>query len=149
MTHFLDTSSIHQPTSFAMPGMMGAGMMGSSMMRPGGMMGTGMMGGGMMGGGMMGSSMGYGGMGMMGMPSPSVMNNALNHVPGAAKPLQINPSRLDLDDTGVAANNQAFGGMAVAVAVGLIVGCFLFRRGGNDDDDDSDEDEDSEEKSSN
>ena len=133
-----------------MPGAMMGGMMAPAMMGSAAMMGSrGMMGAGMMGApGMMGAAPG-GFMGAMG-ASMGLMPGMIpqTHVPGAAKPLEISSSRLSLDDTQAAANTGMYSGVGIAVVLGLLVGCFMFRRGGSNDDDDEDEDADSDEKSS-
>jgi len=126
MNHFLDTSlsSKHIVSSFAVPG----GLFGSLQAAASGSMSNGLA-------------------AMTGQQSGLQKRNALQHVPGAAKPLKINDQQLDLSDPQTTANTQLFAGMGIAIVIGVLVGCLLFRRGGSQEDDD-DEDEDSEDKSS-
>ena len=126
MNHFLDTSlsSTHIVSSFAVPGSLFGSLQAAA---------TG--------------SMGNGIAAMTGQQSGLQKQNALQHVPGAAKPLKINEQQLDLSDPQTSANTQLFAGMGFAIVIGLLVGCLLFRRGGNQEDDE-DSDEDSDDKSS-
>ena len=75
-----------------------------------------------------------------GEPSKAQLQSSQSHVAGAAKEFTKNIDAIDYDPS-AAANKFFFGGMAASVGLGLLTGCFLFRRVGATKDDDDDESE--------